>query len=386
MPADYTDDNLDDLLWRTPVDETATTDSAQDAELWAMLSAYVDGESTPAETAEVERMLHSDAEYAHAYEFMRQTSLGARSFVEIEPPAHLRDAIYAATSHRPTFTKRALDGWNRFRLSVGMPRIYIAASGTFAVAALVVIALSGRHTAPVSISRIALGEPSRTTGAVTNGNPSPRSDGQVIASTLNTHIGLDPNNLFKSDALPNLGLSPGKEAPSSVHNVVKSPTGDKSAVFSLVKAPRPQPVAVRTNTVGATQQHPVIIKEKAPSHDYSPNPKMDSNSVHIQQVAMLTTGDKARGHDDLSGTPLDTNTLPSKSAAAQDTFVSEQPRNTMLIARLDQHRIPPESRRSSSDVLREASQRSQDSAHSALLRPDNSDNPKASIAFNIAKF
>ncbi len=386
MPADYTDDNLNDLLWRAPKADAVPTDAAEDAALWAMLSAYVDGEATPAETAEVEHMLHSDAEYAHAYEFMRQTSLGARSFVEIEPPAHLRDAIYAATSHRPTLTKRALDGWNRFRMSVGLPRIYIAASGTFAATALVLIALSGHHSAPVSNSSIALGAKSRTTASATNGNPSSHSGDRLIALAPDADFGFDTDNLFKMDALSNLSLSPVKQALPSMNRDLKQATGNKFTLSPIVKTPMESLVFNRPLKNNATPQHPVFITANVPKHDYSPNPNMDSSSVHKTQLAMVTAADSLHGHDDLGGAPIDTDVVPSKSSVSQDSAVAEPAKKNILIAKVDHSRIPPESRMSMSDALREATQRGQNYAHTALLKADSGDNQVTRVPIIQTRF
>src|SRR5579871_1774569 len=89
-----------------------------DDALWELLSVYADGEATSEETERVEALLRSDPAYAREFDFLRLTSVSARSYVEVDPPAALRDAIFAATIRKQTFATRMALAWENFRRSL----------------------------------------------------------------------------------------------------------------------------------------------------------------------------------------------------------------------------------------------------------------------------
>ncbi|HZP80172.1 MAG TPA: hypothetical protein VFB21_00920 [Chthonomonadaceae bacterium] len=91
------------------------TESTEDDALWDLLSAYRDGEATAEEAALVEARLRSDPAYARDFEFLKRTSEAARAYVEVEPPASLRESIFAATTQRQTFAGRVAAGWDSLR-------------------------------------------------------------------------------------------------------------------------------------------------------------------------------------------------------------------------------------------------------------------------------
>lgn len=100
-----------------PAEPDMATEEADDA-LWELFSVYVDGEATPEEAAQVEAMLLSSPAYARDFAFLKQASESARTYVEVEPPASLRDSIFAATTRRPTLARRALAAWTDFQGSL----------------------------------------------------------------------------------------------------------------------------------------------------------------------------------------------------------------------------------------------------------------------------
>lgn len=103
----------------------AQTD-AEDERLWDLLSAYADGETTPEESALVEAHLRSDAAYARDFAFLQGASRHVMLMGEVEPPTALRDAIFAATIHKPTFARRLAAAWGNFQTAINPRYAYPA--------------------------------------------------------------------------------------------------------------------------------------------------------------------------------------------------------------------------------------------------------------------
>lgn len=76
--------------------------------IWDLLSAYVDGETTPQEAALVESHTAECETCASDLAFLRSSSVVLHETAEVEPPAALREAILAATVNRPTWQERLL--------------------------------------------------------------------------------------------------------------------------------------------------------------------------------------------------------------------------------------------------------------------------------------
>ncbi|MCC6731225.1 MAG: zf-HC2 domain-containing protein [Chthonomonadales bacterium] len=74
--------------------------------VWDLLSAYADGEADARETAVVEAHVAECTSCARDLAFMRGTSTLLADVAELEPPARLREAIFAATIYRPTLADR----------------------------------------------------------------------------------------------------------------------------------------------------------------------------------------------------------------------------------------------------------------------------------------
>ncbi len=185
--------------------------------MWELLSLYVDGEASPDEAAQVEQMLRHDAEYARAYSFLNQTGHAVRAIVEVEPPAFLRDAILAKTSHRLTFAKRLSAAMTTLRAQLALPPMgrLALAGGSLAACALLV----GVWTA-------------RSAG---NGNSAPVMS--EAASQPNTSVAAAPAPLVSSSSVAkNVEAHPETETPRESAAVPSVPDG-KSAIAKLTPAP-----------------------------------------------------------------------------------------------------------------------------------------------------
>ncbi|HZO87472.1 MAG TPA: hypothetical protein VFB38_03975 [Chthonomonadaceae bacterium] len=158
MPTEY-EPNENNFERRKPNSEPAPWEDARDGitreddALWSLLSAYVDGEVTAEEAEQVEEMLRADPACARDLEFLRLAGRYARSYVELEPPAGLRESILAATSRRPTLARRVAAGWAGLRQALAPNFLRVAVpAGTVAAAAVTAFLLWPRHRpfAPVA--------------------------------------------------------------------------------------------------------------------------------------------------------------------------------------------------------------------------------------------
>ena len=137
MPTEYNDNEKNPFSDLDPIEG--------DEAIWDLISLYVDGEATPEQVAQVETLLKSDPTYARDLEFLRATGSAVHSFVEIEPPATLRDSILNATTRRPSLTTRLVLAWGGFRESLTSHARYLAPVGALAAASLVGIVLWRSH-------------------------------------------------------------------------------------------------------------------------------------------------------------------------------------------------------------------------------------------------
>src|SRR5437870_4837795 len=78
--------------------------------LWMLLNSYADGEATSEEIQRVENLLGSHPGVAREFAFLQLTSHSVRDIADIDPPAAMTDAIFAATSRRKTLAQR-FRGW-----------------------------------------------------------------------------------------------------------------------------------------------------------------------------------------------------------------------------------------------------------------------------------
>lgn len=104
-------------------------------EVWDLLSVYADGEATPEETAMVENHIAVCADCARDLKFMQSTALVLQDAPEVEPPADLREAIFAATINRPTLQERFAAAVRRTLSPVPVRYGTVAAAGAAAALA-----------------------------------------------------------------------------------------------------------------------------------------------------------------------------------------------------------------------------------------------------------
>ena len=214
MSAEFnTNNNSQSFVSSPPAPQSEDADDL----MWELLSLYVDGEASPDEAAQVEQMLRHDAEYARAYSFLNQTGHAVRAIVEVEPPAFLRDAILAKTSHRLTFAKRLSAAMTTLRTQLALPPMgrLALAGGSLAACALLVGVWTAR--------------------SANNGNSAPVVAEAALPS--NTSVAAAPApSVSSSSVAKNVEANPETKTPrESV--VVPSVPNNKSAIAKMTPAP-----------------------------------------------------------------------------------------------------------------------------------------------------
>ena len=139
MPTDFNAKN-NELKQNAP--------ELDDDAIWDLLSLYADEEATPEQADQVEALLNSDSRLAQDLQFLRMTGAAAQTFAEVEPPAALRDTIFAATTRRQTMASRLLAYWDNLRQSFAPRSRYALALGGMAAAALLAVAVGPQLMSP----------------------------------------------------------------------------------------------------------------------------------------------------------------------------------------------------------------------------------------------
>ena len=395
MSAEFNPNNLpDDRLDAFVAQPSPATDA--DDLMWELLSLYADGEASPDEAAQVERMLRHDAEYARAYSFMRQTSSVVRAIVEVEPPAFLREAILAKTSHRLTFAQRLSAGFDALRAQLAPAHTgrWALAGGSLAACALLIGVLTARPANNTDNGAISTVVASVKTPSATNSSTRP----------------LDVNAPPKTIAAPreniaNADNAPKTAAPAQPLKINMNGLRSEPPIMPLTVA------AVDTTktapTFGQKTSNPVLpgkpndkIASINPPRKLLPpfgntgktvsdnggdtqsvSPMMDANVQH-QQVAMITT--ETRPDDDLDKDVItgDSGNAPTPAVPTPDT---DSPTRNRIVGKLQLSKLPPAARhlQTAADIQRIQEVRNMNFAATVM---DGTQRREADVAVISSKF
>ncbi len=122
---------------RDPDENIVPLEQGDDDALWMLLSTYADGEATTEEVLKVESLLRSHPVVAREYRFLQLTTDSVREFGEVEPPASMTGAIFAATARKKTLFQRLGTWWAQGGTAIGPTSLRVGgavlASGLLAV-------------------------------------------------------------------------------------------------------------------------------------------------------------------------------------------------------------------------------------------------------------
>ncbi|HLI48661.1 MAG TPA: hypothetical protein VKV18_08255 [Chthonomonas sp.] len=97
--------------------ESQQPDPFNEERVWELLSSYIDGELTPEEQEALHGLLAKSPQWQRELVVLKATTQILRKEAEVEPPAHLRGAILAATVNRRTWHRHMADLWRRRRFA-----------------------------------------------------------------------------------------------------------------------------------------------------------------------------------------------------------------------------------------------------------------------------
>jgi hypothetical protein len=297
---------------RKKKNRTIEPDQMSDEVIWDLLSVYADGEATPDEIAQVETLLHRQPSLSSELSFMRHTAEAARTIVEVEPPSHLRSAIFAATIQRPTLARRVSMAIERWQTAFAPRTTRFALAGGACMAAGLAALLLLPHRQHQGQGMRLEGNHERMV-AVNHPSAAP-----IVPETFGTSGHVTPPSHPVEDAVKTKQQSQVLVQTGSQHDVTP---GDKMAmqvalnvdrmVFTGLLKPNAVPAAPHIKMPGALRQQrlaaaktqkPVNI-ERVPSNDtsgeFSPLPKMDIPAQHALTMAVN------KSTDDTLGTNID---------------------------------------------------------------------------------
>jgi len=189
-------------------------------EAWELLNIYADGEASPEQAAHVEDLLKSDALYARQLSFMRTASAAVQSFVEVDPPSSLRDAILASTSQRITWAANLVVLRDAIRTSL-RPRFATSLAGLAAAGLLALVLVQHGTNRPNNMN---------------NGNP-------VLHAAPSSSYAAAEVRDFTENVDPSLDLS--SSAPSVISNVERPHASNPRTQLAIARphldrnSPRP---------------------------------------------------------------------------------------------------------------------------------------------------
>ena len=383
MPAEFdANKNLNTPQSEIPASSVPESD---DERMWELLSLYADGEASQEQASQVEQMLRHDAEYARAYTFMQKAGGAIRTIVEIEPPAHLRDAILAKTTRKPTLARRAAVVFGAFRAQLAMPAGRLAfAGGGLAAAALVIGIYAGRSGSVPGVRQSAADFTAKATPFVKPNNALPATGVPVYilpdaSEIAKASIPL-PNDAAKPDGAKNPVTAPRPSvAPNPVIPFGPSMTlaGSGLSATPAAKPTKPTPALIMPKNSGR-----VIAKGEAkPSRYVEPRgtadasgtqnvtPMMDAAVQHRTAPMVIASlgsggasGAKSMGMDmdDLNdNNVLTVHDTASATVGATDGDSSPEA-GRKIVGKLMLSKLPPSARHlmSPAEAIREANSRS----------------------------
>ena len=281
-------------------DEALFASPCGDDAVWELLSLYTDGEASADEAAQVEALLRFDAALAQEFAFLKNASQIAQSVPDVMPPDHLRDAIFAATLHRPTLTQRITAAFAPAAL-----RRYAAPVGRLAAAAVL-----GAAFWPRSIMHSpAVAKRSLPVVVAKNNLPATQVSPDAPIAAMNE------NPAISTAKHPAVAPTPVSAAKGTPQNASVTPEKNTAKVPTIQASVRKTNKIKNVNASGRaikTTQSPTVIARNETSTvvrpEYSPQPGMDNSNMKPVVVANAA---------------VDTDRLPDSEHSVSETRTGE---------------------------------------------------------------
>lgn len=319
--------------------------------VWQLLSLYVDGEATPEEAAQVEALLASDPAISRDLAFLRLSSESAQTLAEVEPPAHLRASILAATSHRPTLAHR-LSAVREAMRRVLSPRYALPLGGLVAAGLLALAVLPKHNTVSAP--------PAALSGTGSLAMNTPRTGTHISEPTRDTR---KPHKLEQKQLEPpvkNEIVHLADKTKIQIALNTNSAKNRKNRFAPTDNELKPEVVMVHSQTPKLKQdkhavQRPMPVNPNegtvVEARDYSKRPEMDALYQRPTPKTVDSANDPLDGPNVQTSEPIAVAHMESSrttdATGESNAFVMTTVTPTMRIrrARLALAQLPPDSRR-----------------------------------------
>ncbi len=314
-----------------------------DEAMWALLSVYLDGETTPAEAALVEKRLRTDPAFARKYALLQRTSAAARALPEIDPPTGLRAAIFAATIYRPTPMGRVNAAWGRLRAaSAPRPARLALAGGALAAAALAFLVIRPGPRQPLSVVRPAPG-PLVAVLPPPVVTPAPPPDFESPARTTSSRAEATQHPI--APEVQNI-QSPPRMADNNMRIARDLTDGERLAAANLRASSKANGNHTYTQNRRASQRPDSYERPKAEVALYSPLPRMDQQNQRDTSPMIPATYITMDNGTSRSAAPIDNMPMAQPSTAPTAPAAGSAPATAKVIVHISQlPQPPPDTRR-----------------------------------------
>lgn len=302
-----------------PDENIVPSELADDDALWMLLNTYADGEATSEEVLRVERLLGSNPGVAREFAFLKLTADSVREFGEVDPPAALTGAIFAATTRRKTLFQRVRAWWAEAGAAFGPAPLRIG--GAALASGILAVVLWSKYNA-VQPPRHDVSSP------VIVRNPSSRgAENHLAAAQPPSHA---PVVHVPQNFVP---FGPRVEDVTPLASAdVRGPIGPLHDAFMKSSVPPPQIVKSPPSTGGGIHRD---SPARAPKTDAQPSNSFVARPPNVEErhmAADIDTGRNVTKPDDLGpdvDTAVDTHTGDQEVAKATPPASYDEPPTTV---------------------------------------------------------
>lgn len=263
--------------------------SEQDA-TWELLSLYVDGETTPEESAHIESLLAIDPDLARDFAFLQTTHQSLFTLNEVSPPSSLRDAILASTSQRLTLRRRLAMAWAK--TGRRWARYAMPVGSIMATAMLTFLVLQHREqqdilTGEPTPSQISVADVPKPSVNKSQPNPTITPSNPTLKPSVPSVGSQRPANqqvasLPKTDPVEITGSEVDSRIARLASNRFETPSASNQ-VFTGLRNSQKHPTIIASNPQKLPIQNPKSLavvnhKETPMVVEYSPQPMMDTEN------------------------------------------------------------------------------------------------------------
>lgn len=262
--------------------------------VWDFLSAYADGMASAEESLVVESHVALCESCASDLAFMRRTSCVLMGAEQMEPPAHLRSAILAATIDRVGWRDKLARALAERRFRPGIPGL--ALGGAALALVLLVLTRSAPYQAPVASRGLTATQPNKLVDAIRS---VPSGKDSRVASQPDAGLGGGAGHPAElSNTSPKRDNAPDTTQPREGLRFANlaTPVGPLTKSHSEVGAPRSGGAPVPANVSSARSRprlNPEVVEPPMTSDGMPAPPMMMPEGMRVAERDVVDPGPPA---------------------------------------------------------------------------------------------